>query len=275
MENNTKDTNPLVSIILPVYNGEKYLEEAISSILHQNYSNLELLIIDDGSTDRSADISKKFQLEDSRVIYVRNEKNMGLIGTLNKAIAMAKGELIGRIDSDDIWSSKDKLSKQVEYLASHPETVIVGTFAKAINIDGNDVYELRCPISDLQIRNNILIKNPFIHPSVVFRKKEAIQAGLFMANEKHVEDYGLWMRLGKFGKFANIPDALMKYRVHPASVTQSNNLQQTKNSLNLAKEHRNQYPNFFRGYLKWVTKLALLQLFGIANINTVKKLLGR
>lgn len=276
ISNPMKNTNtgpiPLVSIILPVYNGEAYLDEAIRSILNQDYANLELLIIDDGSSDGSADIAKKAQQQDQRVKYVRNEQNMGLIATLNKAMAMAEGEYIGRIDSDDIWSSKDKLSRQMSYLLANPKTVIVGTWAIAIDQKGHETHSLHCPVTDGQIRNEILIKNPFIHPSVVFRKQAAIQAGLFKATEKHVEDYGLWMRLGEFGTFANIPEALMKYRVHAGSVTQSNNMLQVKNSLNLIREHNKQYPNFAKGYVKWTTKFALLKLFGIANFNTIKNL---
>jgi len=243
---------PIISIILPVYNGAKYLREAIESVLQQTFRDFELIIINDGSIDNSSEILKSFR--DPRVKIV-NQENKGLIATLNTGVGLSRAEYIARIDADDIWSDPNKLSKQFEYLSKHTDCVVLGTWAKIIDENSKEISRLAYPETDLEIRASILIKNCFIHPSVIFSKEACLKAGGFSEQEKYVEDYGLWLRMGKFGTFANIPEYLISYRVHDASVTRQNNFIQTKNSFQLAKKFKTTYPNYFKSWIKWNLKL--------------------
>ena len=247
---------PKLSIILPVYNSAKYVKQAMESVLQQSFKDFELIIINDGSTDNGLEIIKSFN--DPRIILIEQE-NKGLIETLNYGVALAKADLIGRIDADDIWSDENKLSKQIEYLNNNQECVVVGTWAKIINEEGETTSHLSYPTTDKKIRSKILIKNCFIHPSVIFSKDAYLKTGGFDKQDLYVEDYGLWLKIGSLGTFANIPEYLMSYRVHGGSVTQQKNYTQSKNSLELIKKYGKIYPNYLIGYIKWNLKLILLK----------------
>lgn len=265
MDQNTN--KPKVSIIMPVYNQAKYVKQAIESILQQTFSNFELIIINDGSTDRSVNIIDNFH--DLRIKII-NQENKGLITTLNTGIVLSRAEYIARIDPDDIWSDLNKLNKQMEYLSKDPNCVVLGTWARIIDENDKEFSHISCPEKDQGIRSKILTKNCFIHPSVVFNKEIALKAGGFDEQEKYVEDYGLWLRMGQFGKFANIPEFLMSYRIHRDGITQQKNFIQSQNSLEIIKKHKKNYPNYIRGYLKWNFKLFLLKIIGLGNINRLK-----
>lgn len=246
---------PKVSILLPVYNTELYIKEAIQGVLAQTFTNYEFLIIDDGSTDTSQELIQSFN--DKRIIFIKHEKNQGLIATLNEGVMRAKGVYVARIDADDIWTSIQKLEKQVMYLDNHPECVVVGTWANTINETGQITGTIRNPIHDNSIRQLLLIKNYLIHPSTLFRKESCVKAGVFHSDEKYVEDYGLWLRMGMLGTFANIPEYLMSYRIHKKSITQSKNKEQIKNAFDLIMKHKQDYPNILLATLKWKLKLLL------------------
>lgn len=259
---------PIVSIILPVYNGAKYVKLAIESVLQQSFSDFELIIINDGSTDGSLEIIKSFK--DSRIKIV-DQENKGLIKTLNEGIALSRAEYIARIDADDIWSSPEKLIKQIEYIRKNTTCAVVGTYSKVIDENGKEISNLEYPKTDQEIRSKILTKNCFIHPSVIFNKEVCIKAGGFNEQEKYIEDYGLWLRMGQFGTFANIPEYLMSYRLHSESVTQRQNLTQSQKSLELIKKFKTLYSNYIKGCIKWNIKLFLLKTIGLKNINRLKR----
>jgi glycosyltransferase involved in cell wall biosynthesis len=259
---------PIVSVILPVYNGAKYVSQSIESVLKQTFSNFELLIINDGSTDESLSIIESFHDQRIKVI---NQENKGIIATLNTGIALSQAKYIARIDADDIWSSPDKLSKQMEFLSENPNCVVLGTWANIIDENGTETLLLSYPETDREIRSKMLTKCCLIHPSIVFNKEICLKVGGFDEQEKYVEDYGLWLRMGQFGTFANIPEYLMSYRIHQDSVTQQKNFVQSKNSLELIKKYKLLYPNYTKGYIKWNLKLFLLKTIGLKNINRLKK----
>lgn len=265
---------PAITIILPVYNGDRYLEKAILSVLDQDYKNFELLIIDDGSTDTSETIIKKIisETNDDRIKFIKNEKNIGLIATLNKGLSLSESPYIGRIDSDDSWHRKDKLSLQIDYLEKNPETFVVGTWAHIIDENDKPLFDLRTPVTDRELRNRFLLGNQIIHPSTVFRRSKALEVGGFIEGEKYVEDYSLWLRLGEIGMLYNFPEFLMTYRVHANSATQKNNVEQLRNKLILIKKHRNTYPNYMRGFIVSNIKLFILKFIGINTINKIKSL---
>lgn len=211
--------NPLVSIVLPAYNCEKFIRFTIDSLLNQTYTNFELLIINDGSTDSSVEIIKSFS--DTRIQLINNSKNEGLIYTLNKGIELAKGKYIARIDADDICLKK-RLEKQVNWLEKNANTVIVATQIEFIDEQGITMgnWDLdQQKITAQQIKNAMLWQCCIAHPTVMMRS-DIIKKYRYPYNQKHSEDYGLWLQvLSDNNIIEKIPEPLLQYRVHGNSVT--------------------------------------------------------
>lgn len=243
---------PKVSIILPTYNGGKYIKRAIESVITQSFSGWELLIIDDGSTDNTENIVKGYIEKDSRIIYLKNEVNLGIQKTLNKGLREAKGEYIARIDDDDEWIDKDKLKKQVEFLNNNTECVLVGTGVIVVSEEGTELFRYLLPETDKEIRNKILAKNCFVHSSVLFRKEAALSFTGYDESTatRHVEDYDLWLKLGTIGKLANLPIYAVKFTLREGSISSINKLEQFKKNLILARNYKNKYPNYFFSLLR-------------------------
>lgn len=211
---------PLVSIIMSVYNGEKYLRDAVLSILNQTYKNFEFIIINDGSRDQTLDILNSFVDARLKIITI---KNQGLTKSLNYAIGIANGELIARIDADDI-AEPEKLIVQVDYLNEHPEVVMCGTWAKFIDNEGKELGEYKVPVSYLEIKRNILFHNPFIHSSIMFRKNICDTIGVYNEKYRYAQDYELWGRIVSKYEAVNLPQYLIKYRKLSTGITRSKNL---------------------------------------------------
>lgn len=202
-----------VSVIMPVYNAEKFLKEAIDSILVQTFSSFELLVIDDGSTDDSCKIILGYK--DSRIRFLRNEKNIGLIHTLNKGINESKGEYIARMDADDV-SRADRMLKQVYFLESNPSYGMVGSWCSIINSSKKIEYHT----SHASLQFALLNYCCFVHPSVMLRKSVLTENQLsFDSHFVHSEDYELWTRLLTKTKAANLPDYLLSYREHEHQIS--------------------------------------------------------
>lgn len=202
---------PLVSVILPVYNGAQYLEEAIQSILTQTYKNFEFIIINDGSTDNSAQIIGKF-LNDPR-IRVFEQSNKGLAATINRGIGLSEGIYIARQDQDDI-SYPTRLEKQVAFLESNPNYGMVGTWA-SIMVDNKITSRSHKHPSELAILTiDLMFDNPFVHSSMMIRKTAFDEVGLYSTDKSRQppEDYELWSRIVRKYKVANIPEILVIYR---------------------------------------------------------------
>lgn len=211
--------NPKISVIMPVYNGEKYLAEAIDSILNQTFIDFEFIIIDDGSTDCTIDIIRKY--DDPRIILIINEYNLGIAKSLNKGINLAQGKYIARMDQDDI-SLYERLAKQIAFLEENPSICVVACRAGLIDSNGNDLgLCLSEPQTIEEIKTQLPKINCIVHPSVMMR---ADVAKTYQYNEKMVtkrrdyEDYELWLRLiSDNHKIAKIAENIIKYRVHSES----------------------------------------------------------
>ncbi len=208
----TKSEVALVSVILPVYNGEQYLKESVESILNQTYRKIELIIINDCSSDNSDEIIKSF--EDERINYHKNLENLNLIQTLNKGISISKGKYIVRIDQDDI-ALPERIEKQVLYMETNPECVVCGSYIQLIKKDILTDEIVKYYSNNDDIKFALLFHSPFAHPAVIIR------AGILHENTvsynnlyTHAEDYQLWTKLSTYGKFHNIPDVLTHYRIH-------------------------------------------------------------
>ena len=200
---------------MPVYNAGKYLHPAIDSILRQTYRDFELLIIDDGSTDDSREISRAF--DDPRIRRVENGANLGLIRTLNKGLELARGEYIARMDGDDI-SLPERLDRQIAFMEQHPAIGICGTWYEKLENDRVSTVEL--PTAHGAIRFFMLFDNPFQHSTMLIRRAFLQAHALhFSLAHVHAEDYELWSRCAELTATANLPQALVRYRAHPDNVS--------------------------------------------------------
>ena len=202
---------------MPCYNVEKYVAEAIESILNQTFADFELIILDDCSTDKTAEIVKKYS--DERIIYHKSEQNLGLVDTLNVGLKLAKGEFIARMDGDDI-SLPTRLEKQVRFLDENPDIILCSVGMELFGME-NTVWIRENNPEDVKI--TMMLYSPILHASSVFRKKVFLNNNLIYRTEAFpAEDYDLWSRAVFFGKMVNIPEVLYKYRIHGIQVTKIN-----------------------------------------------------
>lgn len=210
---------PMVSVVMPVFNAEKYLDEAIQSIREQSYENFELIAIDDGSTDKSLEILARHRDSDSRVRII-SRANTGIVGALNDGIEKATGTLVARMDADDV-AHPDRFMRQVAYLERSSNCVIVGTAVTFTCPFGVPHFDYCPPVNHGSIERELLIGNggAMIHPSVVMRLAAVEAIGGYRKAYEWNEDLDLFLRLGKQGDYANLSDVLLFYRRHPQAVT--------------------------------------------------------
>lgn len=210
------DTRPLVSVVMPVYNGQEYLVDAIDSILSQSVSNFELLAIDDGSTDSSPRILKDYQNKDPRIRIV-SRPNRGLASTLNESIDLARGDWIARMDQDDI-ALPHRLARQLEWLRDTGAD-LCGSWVQRFGT--SDKRIVRVHSTDSAIKMELLFCSPFAHPSVMMRTEKLRQLRYDSTWEK-AEDYDLWVRAAESGwLMTNVQEVLLHYRVHSTQITTS------------------------------------------------------
>jgi glycosyltransferase involved in cell wall biosynthesis len=210
----------LISVILPVFNAEAFLKEAISSVLKQTFIDFELIVIDDGSTDKSGEIIFGFQ--DSRIVYLRNDTNKGLVFSLNRGIKSAKGDFIARMDADDICHP-ERFQNQILFLKQNPSIGLCSCNAELIDFNGIIVDKFFFPTINCPLSWEILWHNPIIHPSVMFRKKILEEEkDWYRLEEYPAEDYGLWSRLISKNNMSILDEKLICYRISPNGIFHSN-----------------------------------------------------
>lgn len=230
-----------ISVIISIYNGERYLREAIDSILNQSLKDFEFIIVNDASTDRTLDILKNYADKDKRIILVNNNENLGLTESLNKAIKLAKGEYIARMDADDI-SHPDRLGFECDFLDNNPDIGLVGTHASFINEKGQEFSIWHMPTSDYEIKKELMLGNSFCHGSIMIRKKCLEKIGHYREKFKYAQDYDLWLRCSEHYKCANLPLVLYKLRRFANSISRKKLSKQSEYHLLaicLARERRN------------------------------------
>ena len=202
-----------VSIVLSAYNSEKFLKQALESIINQSYQDFEFIIFDDASKDSTKKIIQNFAIKDSRINPVYNDVNKGLTVNLNKAISLAKGEYIARMDADDIAFSS-RIEKQVKFLDDHREIDLVGSAAFDINEAGEEIQLRKSPKLHDDIIALLPKANPITHSTVMFRKKSFAVIGYYNEAYRTTQDYEMWFRAaGKGLKFHNLQEILLKYRM--------------------------------------------------------------
>lgn len=214
---NIKRDPTLISVVLPVYNGASYLEDAVKSVLDQTDVNFELIILNDGSRDCSAEILDQYS--DSR-IKVIHQSNMGLAATLNKGINLARGNFIARQDQDDLMLP-GRLARQLSFLEKYPEVAMVGTWAQIRVGDMPDGRMHAHPSSAEVLRTRLLFDNPFVHSSMMIRTDIAQELGGYSEDKlrQPPEDYEFWSRIARLHKVSNLPEVLTIYREMPASMS--------------------------------------------------------
>lgn len=209
---------PTVSVILPVFNAEKYLENALVSLSNQTFKNFEVIAIDDGSGDGSARILERFAKEDVRFRLI-SRPNTGIVGALEDARKLAKGRYIARMDADD-WSDPNRFDRQIELLDANSDLVAIGSDVIFMDEDGNRVENCKRETDPIKIRNALLSGDggALIHPSVMFRAVAVESVGGYRRSSQFLEDLDLFLRLDLIGTLSNCSESLLKYRVHAKSI---------------------------------------------------------
>lgn len=215
--NSTPDRpRPAVSVIMPVYNSQKYLTESVASVLGQTWTDFELVLIDDGSDDDSPRLLADFASRDPRVVLLRHPRNLGQIPALNHGLGTAAGRYIARMDADDVCHP-ERLARQVAFLDAHPDVFLVGTDAIVIDAEGRTLGRLRCEPDPDRLARRLPYRNLLIHPTIMFRNDGRTR---FREKMYFTEDCDLYLRLLSRGeRLASLPQPLLRYRRHAASLS--------------------------------------------------------
>lgn len=217
--NKLNNRQPLVSVIMPVYNAGEFLVEAINSVLNQTYPHFEILTVNDGSTDNSLEILRRLAKRDKRVKVYSQKKNMGLSFAANLGIQKSKGTFLARFDADDIMP-EDRLEKQVEYLLENPDIVVVGGQCEMIDENGKFIGIKKFPIHDHEIRKMIFFAMSLQAGSMMINRKFIPKAFKFYTSKyRYAEDHELLFKLLQFGTVMNLPNILLYYRQHKNNST--------------------------------------------------------
>lgn len=208
---------PAVSVVMPLYNARRYVSEAVRSILGQTFTNFELIVIDDGSTDGSCDIVKSVAESDPRLRLVRQE-NRGVSAAANLGTELARARFLARMDADDI-SLPMRLEKQVAFLREHPEYVAVGSRVMFIDDEGDELYEMPgIHLTHIEIDRGLMeVEWAILQPAVMMHTAAVRKVGGYRADLHIHEDHDLFLKLAEIGKLANLPEVLLKYRQRPDS----------------------------------------------------------
>ncbi|HRU87460.1 MAG TPA: glycosyltransferase [Syntrophales bacterium] len=206
---------PRVSVVMSVYNDERYVKAAVESILHQTFRDFEFIIVNDGSTDGTREILSSFH--DGR-IQVFDQENRGLTASLNRGLALARGEYIARMDGDDV-SIPERFAREVAFLDENPSIGLVGTFAYRMDTRGRRVNLYTYKTDPVEIRENLWVDCPFCHSAVMYRKACIDTVGGYRQRIGPAEDLDLWFRITEHFDGANIPEPLHSFRIDPLGVT--------------------------------------------------------
>ena len=218
---------PLVSIVIAAHNEEKTIKRAILSALNQTYTNLQVIVVDDASTDNTYQIARKIAEKDERVILLRSFEKLGPAYSRNKGIKRAEGKYIGILDADD-WYHLQKIRHQISFLERRPSYGILGTFCITIQPNGK-ILKTKLPLTHDEIVRTMAYRNPFVHSSVVIRRDILEEVGYYDPNYKRAHDYDLYFRIISRSKGANLPE----YLCYRAEKTQSKKtmIESTLNSI--------------------------------------------
>ncbi|MBN2289261.1 MAG: glycosyltransferase [Candidatus Glassbacteria bacterium] len=243
MNPDSEKSSPRLSVVMSVYNGGKYLDEALQSTLGQSFRDFEFIAIDDGSGDDTWAVLSRYAARDPRLVLRRNERNIGLTRSLNLGLELARGGYLARMDADDVCLP-GRFAAQVEYLDRNPRVGVVGTSVQVIDEHGNLLYERLSAADDESLKAELLLKNnAFAHGSVMARTELLRQAGGYDEKIPFAQDYDLWCRLKPLTKFAGLQQSLIQWRNRQTGISNLDRRAQLKCSLetslrNLAEEFK-------------------------------------
>ena len=251
----TRDPSPRVSVLMAVYNGERFVKQAVQSVLEQTCQRWELIIVDDCSTDGTFAILEEYALTHPAIHLLKTGTNKGQTFCLNYGLARARGEYLARLDADDLMV-RDRLEKQVQFLDDHPGVVLVGSFVETIentlesNNERNCIYSVPC--GNAALRKAFKRINPFFHSSVMVRTAQLKLLGGYDPAFHFAQDYELWLRIARMGEIANLPTVLTRYRVLSSSISRTSNRTQSLEFLRI------QLRSVWKG---WLTPSTLIHMW--------------
>jgi glycosyltransferase involved in cell wall biosynthesis len=260
-----KGRDPLVSVIMRSHNDGQYVDEAIKSVLTQTYQHLEVVIVNDGSTDATFDRLEYWRRTDARVRPIHNNPNRGGPASANIALGAAAGEYVANLDADNYWVDRQKLAQQVAFLEANPDYVLVGGLTQKVNRRGQPLGIIRRPETDEAIRRQFLRRNPIGASAVCFRRHSAVSVGGYPQHLRFSEDYGLWLALGQLGKVHNLQRIWNAYRVTGDNINDLQPVPQLVDQMHYVRKYRRAYPGYRRamlacmsrrmrlGFAKWVS----------------------
>lgn len=226
---------PILSVLMPVFNSELFVADAIKSILNQTFPNFELLILDDASTDKSFEIIKDFENKDPRIKAFQNEKNLGVVESRNKLINLSKGKYIAWIDSDDI-AFENRFEEQIKFLEEHPEIGMVGAYPIIIDENSKKTGKWWFETDPQKLKIELFFHSPFLSSSVMIRKS-CLPQNFYDPKFSVAEDFDLYSKISESCDIANIPEFLVKYRINSKGLSKSNTAKMEHLSLQVIKEH--------------------------------------
>jgi len=265
---------PSLTVLMPVYNGAAFLDGAVKSILAQTYSDFRFVIIDDGSVDATPSILAGYEALDRRVRVIRNERNLGLTRSLNKGLSLTRGDLVARMDCDDV-SLPGRFEAQVEFLTrGHTDTAMVGVAWKEMTPDlCRTIRVMRPPARDRTIRRRILAHNVFCHSAVMMRREPLLAVGGYDERDVYSQDYDLWLRLIARYRVANIEEVHHLRRVHPENLSHRNIRGQLRTMAGAQRRYirRTGMSPLYNGYVLWRLFLSRLPLKALSLLTRLNQ----
>jgi len=259
---------PETTVLIPTYNCGKFIKATLESILSQTYQDYEILIIDDGSTDNTFETLNMFS--DQRIIYLKNDKNLGIVKSLNKGVKKARGKFIARMDADDLMVG-NRLYDQIAFLKKEPAYGIVGSWYRITDEKGNLLQSLKTQESHDCIKLGLLFRNQFAHPSITMRT-ELVKQLKYKEDFIYTEDYDLWCRMAQVTKLANLPSYHLLYRWHSNNTCNKRQNELKRNVVKLLSRELNRY-HIDHGKEELIMHSALCFGYGKKYFNSDQKLM--
>lgn len=259
-----------ISVIIPVKNGQEFIRASVESVINQTYTDWELIVVNDSSTDGTLTVVSQF-MNDPRIRLISTNGTSGVAEALNFGINNSTGQFFARLDCDDIWIDKNKLKLQIDFLESNPSCSMVGTWAIAGYEPEDAVYYFRHPLSNLEIRNQLVFRNLFVSSSIVSRMDLIKQIGGYHSEDLLAEDYGLGYRLLNLGDGANLGIEAVWYRLNKEGISHNKYALQVGSAYGVVKKLGAKYPYYKSGIIKWWLHFLFAKIFGQKLAIIIKK----
>lgn len=229
---------------MATFNRARLIDRTIESIQEQSFKDWELIVADDGSSDNTQEIIKRWTGKDARITYTRSETNVGISKNYNRGFSFVKGEYVAMIDDDDPWSDPGKLQKQVDFLDKNPEHVGCGGGVIVVGSDGKELYRYLKPETDEEIKNRMLFSNPMANSTTMFRRSAGEKVGWYDETTRYSGDRDFWLKMGLVGKLYNFPEYFSYYTVTGDNTSIAKLRPHLKASLAIMKRYKGKYPHY-------------------------------